>query len=227
VAPNQADEVEGRQLSVESRQAGAARLTDEQRPPRVPGSATIQHHPRPSPLIGTPFDGLAMAQESKLRQRTSGGVVVGALCGWAVVFFGMLASMLTEPPEHFGVQFPLPNFWAADPRWRLMLLVGALIATAVIGGVGGGIAGRVGYVLARRGVPRIPLRLGLSLVGAAGGFGASSSRIIVVATVVASAAATLLGAVIGNGLASSAFRSASGVPDPMSRASGPSDPSSR
>jgi hypothetical protein len=132
---------------------------------------------------------------------------MGALCGWAVLFFGMLASMLAEPPEHFGVDFPLPNFWAADAQWRHVYLAGALIGSAMIGGAVGGIVGRIAFVLARRGVSPVLLRLGLCLAGAAGGFNASSTRIAVTATVVASAAATLLGAAVGNWLASSVLRS--------------------
>jgi hypothetical protein len=31
--------------------------TDERRPPRGPGSGTIDHRERPSPLNGKPFDG--------------------------------------------------------------------------------------------------------------------------------------------------------------------------
>ncbi len=158
-----------------------------------------------------------MVQNEKRRQRPSGGIAIGALSGWAVMFFGMLAGMLAEPPEHFGVDFPLPNFWAAPPDWRLVYLAGALIASAVIGAAAGGIAGRIAFVLARRGLSPALVRLGLCIAGAAGALAASSTRIVVVATIVSSAAAMLLGAAVGNWLASVVLRlgAASGVREQM------------
>ena len=43
------------QLSTDVQRAGAAGSSEDCRPPRGPGGATIDHRPRPSPLIGEPL----------------------------------------------------------------------------------------------------------------------------------------------------------------------------
>ena len=79
-----------------------------------------------------------------------GPVAVGALTGFAVILCLLLAWMLFEPPAHSGDKDPLPNFRAGNFEWRVMYIGLAFFVAATIGGLGGGIVGRMVAFLTKK-----------------------------------------------------------------------------
>jgi hypothetical protein len=79
-----------------------------------------------------------------------GAVATGALVGFALTFCVLLASMLLEPPAYDADRDPLPNFRAGNFEWRVMYIGIAFFGAAIVGGLGGGIIGRLLAFLASK-----------------------------------------------------------------------------
>jgi hypothetical protein len=137
-------------------------------------------------------------------QQKLGAVATGFILGWLFTLFSALAQMLTEAPSYSGHD-DMPDFRTGPFSLRAFLLLVTLVASAVAGGAGGGICGRVALALVRRGVAGKLLKMGLAVFGAAVGLLMSIPRTVTAATVGVLATVVSLGALLGVVLARKAL----------------------
>lgn len=125
------------------------------------------------------------------------------------MFVSGVAQTLMEPLSHRDHHLPDPR--DATLEERVIFYVLALIASALCGGTGGAICGRVALAMARRGVNGKLLAVGVAVVCAALGVLMATPDVVTSRTIAVLASIGSLGVLIGVALARRALSQAAVV----------------
>jgi hypothetical protein len=83
------------------------------------------------------------------------------------MFCSAMAREFADRSSHHDHHWP--DFFVGPFEWKVFLLVVLLIASAIVGGVGGALCGRLALALARRGVAGRVLKIAMAALCAAFG----------------------------------------------------------